>query len=394
MIDIRRAGVSVVSACRAADARGVRESLRDLRGGIGPDPGIRETVENCLGWLMQAQDRSSTTDGGVARHYEFKSGWGASYPETTGYIIPTFLAGGLGGNRDECRPRAIRMLDWLASIQGSSGGFAGGTIARATPEPVVFNSGQILLGLAAGAEIDSRYGRSLELAADWLLNSQDSDGGWSRHGGPFAPAGAKTYHTHVAWGLLEAARISERERWRVAARANVEWALAIQCLDGWWPRCSLQAEDRPLTHTIGYALRGVIEAWRHFRDPRYLAAALRTGEGVLTVLKPSGFLPGVLGPGWVPRSSWSCLTGSSQIAICWLELFRATGDSRFAAAARSVNRFVRRTIHAVGPPELVGAVKGSFPFWGAYCRFQFPNWACKFTIDSNRLEYELLGRPD
>ena len=33
-----------------------------------------------------------------------------------------------------------------------------------------------------------------------------------------------------------------------------------------------------------------------------------------------------------------------------------------------------------------GQVKGSFPVDGAYGRFQYLNWACKFTVDANLLE--------
>jgi hypothetical protein len=50
------------------------------------------------------------------------------------------------------------------------------------------------------------------------------------------------------------------------------------------------------------------------------------------------------------------------------------------------NRWVRQTVHLDGRPETRGAVKGSFPVSGGYETFQFPNWACKFFIDANRLE--------
>src|SRR5258708_6128151 len=41
-------------------------------------------------WLTHAQD--VMTDGGVGGRYHPGTGWTSSYPETTGYIIPTFLA--------------------------------------------------------------------------------------------------------------------------------------------------------------------------------------------------------------------------------------------------------------------------------------------------------------
>ena len=47
---------------------------------------LREAVE----WLARGQD--STPDDGVSRIFSLANGWNSSYPETTGYIIPTFLA--------------------------------------------------------------------------------------------------------------------------------------------------------------------------------------------------------------------------------------------------------------------------------------------------------------
>jgi hypothetical protein len=45
------------------------EDRRDKKEGPGPDPGIDRAVEESLGWLCRAQDNSTSSDGGVARHY-------------------------------------------------------------------------------------------------------------------------------------------------------------------------------------------------------------------------------------------------------------------------------------------------------------------------------------
>ena len=74
------------------------------------------------------------------------------------------------------------------------------------------------------------------------------------------------------------------------------------------------------------------------------------------------------------------------MAICWLLLYQETGDSRYRDAGYLANQYVRRRVRTDGPDATRGAVKGSFPVNGEYCRFQYPNWACKFFIDANRLE--------
>jgi len=40
-------------------------------------------------WLARAQEVNG--DGGVAGRYHLRRGWSSSYPETTGYAIPTLL---------------------------------------------------------------------------------------------------------------------------------------------------------------------------------------------------------------------------------------------------------------------------------------------------------------
>jgi hypothetical protein len=365
-------------------AKAVRRT--DSRGLSAQDLGIERTVDEGIAWLGRAQDCSASADGGVARHYSLVTGWGTSYPETTGYIIPTMLAYARLRGDEAVRRRAQRMLDWLVSIQFPDGSFQGGTIGATPLVPVTFNTGQILLGLASGAQEFGQYREAMRRAANWLVRTQDPDGCWRQYPSPFAAPGEKTYDTHAAWGLLEAARVEPDTPYADAALANVRWALRWQRENGWFEKCCLTDPSRPLTHTLGYALRGVIEAYRFSRDESFLHAARKTADGLLTALRPDGFLPGRLRPNWQGAVDWVCLTGSAQIACCWLLLYMCTGDARYRAAAYAANRYVRRTIQADGPPETRGAVKGSFPISGQYCGYQYINWAAKFCIDANMLE--------
>ncbi|PKO73630.1 MAG: hypothetical protein CVU23_01665, partial [Betaproteobacteria bacterium HGW-Betaproteobacteria-17] len=54
----------------------------------------RTNLRGAIDWLCRAQDiRNSQSDsGGVAAGWSFEDGWLPSYPETTGYIIETFIA--------------------------------------------------------------------------------------------------------------------------------------------------------------------------------------------------------------------------------------------------------------------------------------------------------------
>lgn len=366
------------------------ERKRDRKGLTDSDPGTDAVIEAAVTWLSLAQDQSATRDGGVARHYGLLDGWASSYPETTGYIIPTFLD--CAGEREDgqaLRDRARRMLDWLVSIQMQSGAFQGGKIDSTPVAPVTFNTGQILLGLAAGHAAFGAYEKPVQRAADWLVETQDEDGCWRKFPTPFAAAGEKSYETHVAWGLLEAARLFPGRGYARSAMANISWALSHQRDNGWLGKCSLDDVSKPLTHTLGYALRGVLEGVRFSNDADLLLAARRTADGMLSALNDDGFLAGRLYDDWSPAATWCCLTGTAQVAHCWLLLHRFTGEHQYRAAGELANKYVRRTVNVVGDVNVRGAVKGSFPIDGGYDRYRFPNWAAKFLIDSLREEREL-----
>jgi hypothetical protein len=138
-------------------------------------------------------------------------------------------------------------------------------------------------------------------------------------------------------------------------------------------------------------LRGFIEAYQFAEDPALLRAALRIGDGLLTAIREDGLLPGRLDRQWRGAVRWACLTGSVQIAICWLMLYRITGEGRYREAGYLANRYVRRTMKVDGPPETRGAIKGSFPVYGGYGTYEYMNWAAKFFVDANLLEEETRG---
>src|SRR5438132_4488719 len=95
-------------------------------------------LDEAMLWLKRAQDAG--TDRGVAYGVKFGENFAVSYPETTGYIIETFLQQEqLTGDADLLE-RAIAMGDWEIDIQLRTGAVMGGTLNR-QPTPAVFNTG-------------------------------------------------------------------------------------------------------------------------------------------------------------------------------------------------------------------------------------------------------------
>ncbi len=365
---------------------------RDELGLPPTDPGIEASIKASVEWIGMAQDFSTSQDGGVARDFSLISGWNSSYPETTGYIIPTLIAYGKAADDPSSIERARRMLDWLVSIQFPDGGFQGSVIGAEPVIPVTFNTGQILLGLASGTEqFGDLYREPMTRAADWLVRTQDTDGCWRSHRSPFAEPTDKAYETHVSWGLFEAARLEPHSGYAEAAIANINWALRLQNDNGWFRECCLSEPEHPLTHTIGYVLRGIVEAYRFTREDIYLQASLKTADALATAQTADGGLPGRIDRDWNGTVDWSCLTGNVQIAACWLMLYKETGNERYLKAGLAANKYVRRTIDLDGRPEVRGAVKGSFPVSGGYCTYEYPNWAAKFFVDALMLEREIAA---
>jgi len=368
------------------------EVRRDRQGLPKDDPGPQAVIEACTAWLGVAQDRTASGDGGVARDYGLVNGWATSYPETTGYIVPTVLERARATGDAQLRERGRRMLDWLVAIQYPEGGFQGGRIDAEPRVPVTFNTGQILLGLAAGAaEFGAPYIEPMNRAAAWLRDTLDPDGCWRRFPTPFAEPGEKAYETHVSWGLFEAARVEPGCGYGEAGLRQVDWALTKQHDNGWFESCCLNVPTTPLTHTLGYVLRGVIEAHLWSKRADLVERAERTARALMRILRDDGYLPGRLDRDWRPAVEWVCLTGTVQIASCWLLLARITGEAAYREAAYRANAYVRRTIRTEGPPEIRGGVKGAFPVSGSYGFYQYLNRAAKFCIDANVHELQARG---
>jgi len=363
-------------------AKRVRAS--DRQGLPARDPGCAAVIEAGCRWLGQAQDHSATNDGGFARDFSLVKGWASSYPETSGYIVPTLIAQAKALGKPELADRARRCLDWLVAIQFPDGGFQGGKVDQLPRVPVTFNTGQILLGLAAGAaHLDrARYLEPMQRAARWLAETQDADGCWRKHPTPFGGEGEKAYETHVSWGLFEAARVSPGQGFGEAGAKQVRWALTKQRPNGWFESNCLDTPEAPLTHTIGYVLRGVVEAHLWSNDADFLKAARRTADGLIPAIAPDGRLAGRLDANWRAGADWVCLTGSTQIAHSLFILARLTNENRYRDAAAKLNAYVRRSVDIAGDPNTAGGVKGSFPVDGEYGRYQYLNWACKFLIDT------------
>ncbi len=361
-------------------------SRRRTRPEVDPARGLRAAAE----WLARAQD--ATGCGGVSAYYDVvKRVWAGAYPETTGYIIPTLLRYAEFSGQHEYRERAIRMAEWESEIQLPEGGVRAGTMDATKIAPTIFNTGQVLFGwLSAWQQTrDVRFRDSLVRAADWLVAAQDADGAWRRFASPFAAHGLNTYNTRVAFALAKVGHALQEPRYLDAAARNVQWALTQISPNGWLENNDLEDNDRPLTHTIAYATRGILEVSLIVSNNHFVDTATRIARAVAQTQRQDGALPGRLDPAWKAASRWTCVTGNAQMAIIWQLLAAKTGDSNWKAAAESAVRF-NLSIQDVTAADagMRGGMPGSYPRSGGYMKHRYPNWAAKFFMDALMLQLD------
>ena len=354
----------------------------------------RKHLEGVLYWLCCAQDQRDGAEdaGSVAAGWSFEHGWLPGYPETTGYIIETFLAASKVLQRPDFIDRAQRMIDWELSIQHQDGAFPG-HFGEPGSRPVISNTGQIMHGMVAGY-VQLQRDECLESAVragHWLVAAQEPDGSWLRHEHNDAP---HVYNTRAAWALLSTGLLAGEKALVAAARRNLDWALSQQTDSGWFADNAFVAGRSPFTHTIAYAIRGLLESGVLLGEERYLQAAEKAGQALMGKQREDGGLAGAFRDGWVADAGYCCLTGVAQMCANWLRLAGETDDMSYRVAALRGIEYLKTTQCLSGShPGVRGGIAGSAPIWGDYSRFEYPSWAAKFFADTLMMDMTDVAIP-
>lgn len=353
-------------------------------------------VDAAIKWLSSAQDHSRSD--GVSSMYNLLSDtWGEAYRETTGYIIPTFIAYSKISNNKTFFERAFRMGDWEIKVQDKSGG-VGEKINDGNVRLKIFNTGQVILGWCAlfDETHSQKYLSAAQKAADWIIKHQDTNGGWD---GDFSNNGAKTFDTRVAWALEELYKRAKNEKYRESAQKNILWAMSQQRKNGWFDATSLSSPEKPWTHLIAYTISGILKYSLITGDKNAFKSAMTASASVakyFTNMGGSKFLPATFNSKWESDDQYSCLTGNFQFAVIWCILFKESGNEIFNKATEKMT-YQMKQLQFINSPknETYGGIAGSYPISGPYASYAIPNWGVKFFADmlivKNHSEYNLLG---
>jgi len=215
----------------------------------------------------------------------------ASYPETSGYIIRTFLRVGE-------TERAIRISKWLRTVQLANGSIPMGFYSSNAANP--FDTSQVLRGWITLQQLhpDPRTEESIDRAVAYLENSWRTEQ-WG--------SGRRDYYIRNVEPLrIYGSPLVDEIVDYFAARIDTDF----------WPE-EAEDDDYPLTHFLVYIARGF-----HDIGEDYLARGI--AERLAEHQLPSGAFVGRFSRAWQPSSDWICVPAIAQAAVLWhkLEMYK------------------------------------------------------------------------
>jgi uncharacterized protein YyaL (SSP411 family) len=257
---------------------------------------------------------------------------------------------------------------------------------------IVFNTAQIIRGLLAVYKLhnEEKYLESASRAGDWLCEMQDEHGPWTKNA---LMGKERVYDSYVDYPLLMLYHETRVEKYKQHALKNLDWIIEQkQHSNGWFEDCdnTIKHNERPILHTIAYTIDGLLDCGIYLNERRYTEGARKAADVLKEKFDKDGYLNGRYDREWM-GSEYMILTGCAQMSIVWLKIAHYSGNKAYAETARNMNTLLlhlQNRWYGSRNKNVTGALSGSYPFWGKYEPFAFPNWATKYLADALMLEEE------
>lgn len=272
-----------------------------------------------------------------------------SYPEVTGYLIPTLYK---AGERD----LASQFVRWLVTVQQPDGSFLG----PGRKVSFAFGTGQIIRGLVTGLDDLPELEQPLRRACDWIVDNSSADGrlpipsdenAWSIGNRGIISEGV---HLYTLPPLMEAGERLNEPRYIKFAQKGLDYYLK---------NVELTNFQRPnmLTRLFLYIQEALCD----------LGADEVARKGMQSLA------PFQWSNGGIPAYSdvaWVCSPGQAQAAIVWYKL----GEKERADLTLSFMKTLQN-------PS--GGFFGSYGVEADYFPEAEISWAVKFYLDAFFLAY-------
>lgn len=264
-----------------------------------------------------------------------------SYPEVTGYLIPTLY---LCGERE----LANRFARWLVTIQKPDGSIP----APGDDNGYAFDTGQVIRGWVAALPLLPELEQPLRKACNWIVTQSSTDGrlpvpesNWSmdRRGSI-----SESVHLYALVPLLTAGELLAEPRFSSFARTGLDYYLHNTDLTGF-------RRPNMLTHLFAY----IQEALFDLGAPD---VARRGMQSLEPFQQPCGGIPAYF------DAEWICTPGQIQSAIVWYKLGEYERANRALA-------FIEKFINSSG------GFFGSYGVGAEYFATEEISWANKFYLD-------------
>ncbi len=233
-----------------------------------------------------------------------------SYPEVTGYYIPTLIKWGY-------RDRAVSYAKWLCSIQKADGSW----YDTDDNEPYIFDSAQILKGLIAVREIYPEVDDNIIRGCEWILSCMNEDGKLvtpSEQLWGDTNTCSELIHTYCISPLIDASRIFNNPDYEIKARKIFNYYKK----DYYESIMNFSL----LSHFYAYVMEALV-------DLGETDMAHEAMSKISDIQKADGSVPAYNNVNWV------CSTGLFQLALVWYRLGELEkGNKAFEFACKLQNK--------------------------------------------------------
>lgn len=314
----------------------------------------KNTTERAKNWIIN----NSIKGEGIINNSQYYK----SYPEVTGYYIPTLLRWGFRG-------LAVTYADWLCSIQHEDGAW----YDTEDKEPYVFDTAQILKGLVAIYSIKPEVKDCIIKGCDWLLGQITDEGrlvtpskaAWGNDG-----VCSELIHLYCLSPLIDVSKLLGKPEYAKAAKKVANYYITNyrnEILNFGF-----------LSHFYSY----VMEALCDIGETELAKEAM---DKLSIMIDEKGYIPAFNDVDWV------CSTGMFQLAITWYKLGdieRGNKALTYAAKLQNETGGWFGSYAVIDNPKPTD--KKEYP---DYIPVGEISWAVKYYLDAvfykNRLEFDM-----